>query len=108
MRKEIKTITLKSRLNKIDILIMIYNHLISIGAGKEKAFFEFQECFKYYDELSKDHLIDCFKCLFISEHQLYIIDTRATIEEITECVKNFKIKIIDERYKKELFEIKNR
>lgn len=106
IKREIKTITLSSKLNRLELLIIIHNHLVKIGSGKTKIFFDFCQCFKIYEEISKEDMIECFKCLFTSSgNGNYIIDKEATAEEIDKCAKNFKIKSIQARAKREIAEI---
>lgn len=106
IKKEIKTITLSSKLNRLELLIIIHNHLTKIGYGKTKIFFDFCQCFKIYEEISKEEMIECFKSLFIADGSgHYIIDREVTAEEIELCAKHFKIKVIQARAKKEIAEV---
>lgn len=104
-KREIKTITLSSKLNRLELLIIIHNHLTKTGNGKTKIFFDFCECFKLYEILSKEDMIESFKSLFVAKDGAYIIDREATAEEIDLLVKNFKIKCIQARAKKEIAEV---
>jgi hypothetical protein len=106
IKREIKTITLSSKLNRLELLIIIHNHLVNNGNGKTKIFFDFCQCFKIYEDISKEDMIECFKSLFTSDgNGQYIIDREVTAEEIDACAKNFKIKSIQARAKKEIAEV---
>lgn len=106
IKREIKTITLSSKLNRLELLIIIHNHLVNNKNGKTKIFFDFCQCFKIYEDISKEDMFECFKSLFTSDKKgQYIIDREASAEEIDECAKKFKTKTIHARAKKEIAEI---